>query len=133
MCSKGTCTGVKKSCDDGNPCTKDSCFKVIGCFNSPTEGASCDDGNACTKADACVAGGTCKGSLLSCDDGNACTKDSCDPKKGCVKEALTAPCTDGDACTKGDVCVQGACKTGAVVKCDDNNPCTDDSCDKVKG
>ena len=40
----------------------------------------------------------------------------------------TAPCSDADACTQGDLCAEGACTAGAQLQCDDQNPCTDDSC-----
>lgn len=44
------------SCDDGNPCTEDTCT-VAGCVHTPVpNGTSCgDDGNACT-TDQCVNG-----------------------------------------------------------------------------
>jgi hypothetical protein len=66
------------SCDDGNPCTTDTCDPVNGCqFQNNT--ASCaDDGNACTD-DVCAAGAcTHPDNTASCaDDGNACTNDVC--------------------------------------------------------
>ncbi|MFT7622196.1 MAG: hypothetical protein ACI9WU_001364, partial [Myxococcota bacterium] len=40
---------------------------------------------------------------------------------------------DGDACTLADHCVNGACVYDALASCDDNNPCTDDSCDPLQG
>jgi hypothetical protein len=45
-------------CDDGDPCTDDTCTSVGGvfvCSNSANTGPSCDDGNRCT-ADACEDG-----------------------------------------------------------------------------
>ncbi|MEZ4267422.1 MAG: hypothetical protein R3F39_13665 [Myxococcota bacterium] len=41
-------------------------------------------------------------------------------------------CSDGDACTTQDRCALGACK-GAPTLCDDNDPCTKDSCDHLTG
>ena len=42
-------------CDDGNPCTTDTCDAVEGCvFTFNTN--SCTDGNACTSQDACSGG-----------------------------------------------------------------------------
>jgi CSLREA domain-containing protein len=69
-------------CDDGNPCTDDSCDPTTGCVHENNT-AMCDDGDACTTHDAC-ANGTCAGPVATdCDDGNSCTADSCDHLTGC--------------------------------------------------
>ncbi len=127
-CVQGQCMGEQTvDCDDGNPCTKDSCDPQKGCVHTPVEG-SCDDGNKCTTNDHCE-NGVCKGDLLDCDDGNICTDDSCVPSKGCVHIPNTAPCDDGDPCTVGDTCYAGKCKGGdKTPDCDDGNPCTKDFC-----
>ncbi len=133
VCSLGTCLGGQALvCDDGNPCTADSCVNGIGCQFAPAAG-SCDDGNACTTGDHCAAGWCVPDAMLVCDDANPCTDDSCDLATGCLTEDNTAPCDDGDACTDGDVCAQGACQPGGGPNCDDGNPCTDDSCDPAIG
>ncbi len=44
------------------------------------------------------------------------------PAHGCA-----APCDDGDACTVGDECTPSGC-VGSPRVCDDDNPCTVDSC-----
>jgi hypothetical protein len=68
-----------------------------------------------------------------CSDDNDCTEDTCLGAEGCTYEVLTeGECIDGDACTVGDHCEDGVC-VGNPVACDDNNPCTDDSCDGVGG
>jgi len=132
-CVEGQCqvTGAL-DCDDGNPCTDDSCEPLSGCQNIPNED-SCTDGNACTEGDHCVEGACVYVSLTDCNDGNVCTTDSCDPETGCVHEANTEPCDDGDACTSGDTCADSQCAGGAAVFCDDQNVCTDDSCDPAAG
>ncbi|HUU02962.1 MAG TPA: calcium-binding EGF-like domain-containing protein [Myxococcota bacterium] len=117
-------------CDDGNPCTADSCTDAI-CTNENIA-ASCDDGDACTENDVCSAG-ACTGTAISCDDGNDCTNDSCDSLTGCVFANNTAACDDGDACTSGDACSSGACQAGPATDCNDGNSCTDDSCDSLTG
>ena len=67
---------------------------------------------------------------IPCDDGVICTLDTCDGAAGCSYDIQsTAPCNDGDSCTADE----GACDTAGVCvaeafDCDDNNPCTDDSC-----
>ena len=69
----------------------------------------------------------------TCDDENICTTDSCSGADGCLFEPLTgANCDDGDACTITDHCDDGGC-VGSFISCNDNNPCTDDSCDGVSG
>lgn len=72
-----------------------------------------------------------------CGDGNACTTDVCDPAKsgdGCSHTAAPGACdADDNACTEGDTCNDGVCKAGAVKSCDDNNPCTLDSCLPASG
>jgi len=130
-CTNGVCQGTFISCDDNNPCTNDTCDPVRGCVFIPNTNP-CDDGNACTTGDKCV-NGTCKGTPVSCNDNNPCTNDTCDPVRGCVFTPVDGNlCDDGNACTTGDKCVNGTCK-GTPISCDDNNPCTDDTCDPVRG
>jgi hypothetical protein len=77
----------------------------------------------------------CDGSVdeATCDDGNSCTIDSCQGEDGCLYEPITgANCDDGDACTITDHCDDGVC-VGSLIACNDNNPCTDDSCDGLSG
>ncbi len=70
--------------------------------------------------------------MLSCDDGNQCTDDACDSVEGCVNTNNSKPCIDGDVCTTGDHCEGGECVGGEALDCDDDNPCTDDSCDPLE-
>jgi hypothetical protein len=68
-----------------------------------------------------------------CDDGNACTEDICTGADGCQNTSLlNGECGDGDVCTVGDHCDAGVC-VGTPVDCDDDNPCTEDSCDGLGG
>ena len=134
-CTDGKCNAGKLIvCDDKNPCTKDSCDATKGCvFDYNTD--PCDaDNNACTVGDICKGGGCVAGAKKSCDDSEECTKDSCDAVKGsCVYDALTTPCEDGNNCTVGDKCGGGKCVAGEGPICDDNNPCTTDTCDSKSG
>jgi MYXO-CTERM domain-containing protein len=43
------------------------------------------------------------------------------------------PCDDNDECTTGEKCSGGACSGGMAITCDDNNGCTDDTCDATLG
>jgi hypothetical protein len=114
----GTCAGERTCLSGGlSACTtgtlgKESCDGVDNDCNGTT-----DDG--------------------ACDDGNPCTIDACDPV---AKTCKTAPVSDGldcdadgNACTSGDQCLAGQCVAGAKVNCNDNNPCTEDTCDPKTG
>ena len=132
-CQKGVCVGAKISCDDGFPCTVESCDPVEGClYVVVSDGLPCDDTNACTASDQC-ASGLCVGSELSCDDENPCTIDSCAATTGCQTLPNAASCEDGNACTEGDVCKMGLCFPGGATPCDDGNLCTSDGCDPSAG
>ena len=123
------CSGV--NCDDGNPCTNDTCNATYGCQHSNVaDGTACDDGKACTTSDHC-SGGTCVGTN-TCDDGNPCTYNTC-TTSGCtypLKPVGTAccespdnPCTTANPCgTCNDVGVCGSgsgphCMIGAACGC----------------
>ena len=137
QCKLGVCVpGPGKVCDDGNPCTSDSCDPASGCTKTVDDGKLCDaDGNACTAADHCE-GATCTpGKAVVCDNTNVCSKSSCDTLSGkCVAKPAQdgGPCDDKTVCTQGDVCKTGEC-IGKIVSCDDNNPCTGNNCDPLTG
>ena len=148
------CGGFPVGCDDGDPCTADSCDDALGCVNAPVCAASdrcvqglcfavtgciqdgeCDDVLACT-SDTCQDGACIN--LPRCDDEDDCTADSCDPTTGACSHD-PAP-LEGAACTSDDpepciayACAAGACAAAGPVPCDDGNPCTADGCDPVFG
>jgi formylglycine-generating enzyme required for sulfatase activity len=125
--------GCPPVCNDGNPCTTDSCNGVtLNCQFVPNT-AACSDGDACTVGDACAAGQCAPGAAAACDDGNPCTDDSCEALVGCVSLPNTAGCDDANPCTQSDACVAGECLGGSAPDCDDANPCTADSCNIVSG
>jgi hypothetical protein len=128
-CSAGACSdGVAPLCNDGNPCTDDSCDGTEGCLFVPNS-KPCSDDNVCTLGDLCSEGTCLPGTgTLWCDDLNSCTDDSCQPDSGCVHLANDLNCDDGNACTSGDHCESGKCVPVDAVDCNDNNPCTADGC-----
>ncbi len=133
VCADGVCLpGSPSICDDGNPCTDDSCDGDKGCVFTPNF-AECDDGNTCTTKDSCVKGNCVGLGDITCDDGNACTTDSCESDDGCTHIFTAGPCDDGDICTLKDTCINGACAPGLTLECNDGNPCTDDTCAQDKG
>lgn len=131
----GQCGGGEKvACDDGLPCTADSCDPKVGCVASAlAKGSSCSDGNACTSDDAC-SGGACLGTAAPLPSAPTCYKAQCNPATGLVSTiALTGTtCNDGLPCTKTDICVAGTC-AGQPISCSDGNPCTADTCKATDG
>ena len=94
---RGACVpGTAVGCDDGNPCTSDSCG-LLGCTHTPLTGPSCDDGDPCTQNDQCQ-NGSCVGTPVTCpDDGFACTDDVC-TQQGCVHVPVDSRCTPAADC-----------------------------------
>jgi hypothetical protein len=130
--AEGCQPGEELECEDENPCTVDSCEPGQGCLHTPNQ-ANCEDGNMCTTGDLCVDGECQSGSTLNCDDDNLCTTDICIPDQGCIHMLNDAPCDDKDVCTTGDHCELGECISSGMLSCNDNNPCTNDSCDPING
>lgn len=99
-------------CDDGNPCTTDSCVA------NQCQYANVSSGQTCT------------------DDGNECTSDICDGAGSCTHPNAPDGTSCGDAsdtaCTDPDTCQSGTCVTnhqGYGTGCtSDSNQCTDDIC-----
>ncbi len=139
-CKVGVCSGKAVDCDDGDPCTLDTCTPAGGCLSTASSGATCSDGDKCTDKDKCV-GGKCKGVAVSCDDADQCTANLCAKSSGCFYPPISgcegAKCTSGANCTDNDPCTQHACISGQCkygpVNCDDKLPCTADSCVKKSG
>ena len=134
-CVAGQCAGgVAPLCNDGNPCTGDSCDEVQGCLFVPNS-AACDDGNVCTIGDVCADGECAAGAqTLQCDDYNPCTSDECQPGVGCGSVPDdTLECDDNNPCTEGDHCSAGACVVTGTMDCDDKDPCTNDFCNPSQG
>jgi len=121
-CESGSCTdGADPVCNDGNPCTTDSCDSATGCVTEPNA-ASCDDGDPCTENEMCSDGVCQPGTPMICpDDGDgfACTSTSCNPTSGiCDVEVL-----DHESCDDGDWCTDQACIAGAGCIVEDPRGC----------
>jgi len=140
-CNRVTgCTTTPISCGDSNACTSDSCNATTGCANTAVD---CDDDNACT-TDACSAQSGCSHATVSCDDDDPCTSDACDTDVGCVHAPIACnqdPCKgladatpcDGGACALAAACSGGVCVATRTLVCDDDDACTDDTCDPIEG
>ncbi len=162
------CVYTPINCDDNNACTADGCNPTSGCYHMPI---ICNDNNACTTDScntvtgcaftpvvngtpcpigSCYAGGCyppigecgeCVGdsqcpSNMRCDVGNGCYP-SCDCLPGgpcptvCTHHCVPA-CNDNDLCTIDTYDPIRGCVFTPIM-CDDNNTCTTDSCDPAIG
>lgn len=98
-------------CDDCNPCTYDLCDAQQGCLHETL--ASCTT---------CVVDSDC--------DSTSCQEATCIAGT-CTYNALLAgtSCGEDQACSRNDYCTDsGVCITLIPESCNDNNPCTLDSC-----
>jgi RHS repeat-associated protein len=119
-------------CNDGNPCTKDTCTGEVCSYPSVASGTSCSDGNPCNGAEKCDGTGKCKaGTPISCTALDQChAAGVCDPGSGVCSNPTKADgtsCNDGNACTVSDICKAGTC-SGTTYSCDDGLACTTDAC-----
>jgi hypothetical protein len=115
-CAGGTtCTYGRQNdgavCDDGDPCTQNSCSSGACVATAPTV---CNDNDQCTTDTCSPTAGGCvytPNGPAACDDNNPCTSDTCSPAAGCQHaDNNAAACTDGNACTT-DVCAAGVCQS----------------------
>ncbi len=134
-CDNGICVSGAPPVgfDDNNPCTDNVC--ADGKVTHPNDDTNdCSDDDACTPTDACRAG-RCIGSgtLPGFDDGKDCTDDAC--ANGVVTHTNdnSNVCSDGSLCTRTDACLNGTCVGSGALAVADTNPCTDDSCDPIRG
>ena len=140
----GGCPG---GCDDGNPCTNDSCGSS-GCQYANSNGV-CNDGNPCTSGDICDSGSCTPGTnICNCnsdiqcakgEDGNLCNGTLfCDkvtaPYQCKVNPATIVDCSavaanDGQCKTTSCNTQNGKCETALkadYLACDaDGSACTD--------
>ena len=146
-CTDGDCKTDKRTCNDQDPCTVDSCDPDNaqgGCvFDAKkADGLACDDGNKCTVGSKCLAitvekGFCAAGSPKSCDDGNACTSDSCEGATGACSNSprINWPCSTGDKCYKDGQCdfKTATCVTGDKIQCLNSTFCLPQECTAKDG
>ncbi len=140
-CDKGACTGGSpKKCDDGNPCTIDSCNTATGKCSAAAvkDGTACDDGQLCTLNDVCSAGKCLAGQPKECGSGGkACVEGFCEASSGKCKTKPSAKgtlCDDGMFCTQNDACdANGNCEGGEKKDCSSlSETCVSGTCDEGK-
>jgi len=127
------------SCDDGNPCTTDSCNADGTCtHNAVANGTACNDGNGCTQTDTCQAG-VCTGTNpVVCTASDQChAAGTCDAATGVCSNPSKAngtACNDGNACTQTDTCQAGVCTGTNPVVCAASDQChAAGTCDAATG
>ncbi len=110
-CTAGACNAGPLVCDDGDPCTLDTCSATTGkCQYKLQVNCGCESDFDCLTFSPCLQG-------------------TCGPDGFCEETVITGACDDQDACTVNDVCnEEGEC-LGDDIVCDDGVPCTDDWCD----
>ncbi len=142
-------------CDDGDPCTTNTCDRATGRCTSQlvtgccTNAAQCDDGDGCT-TDACGSDRRCAHAAVmgccataaQCDDMNRCTRDECVSNR-CQSSAITGCCMSNAQCDDRNMCTNDTCNMatnlcerspvtnccGSAAQCDDGDPCTVDACE----
>jgi hypothetical protein len=116
-CQAGACVdAAAPECDDGNPCTTDTCdARRRRCRHGATDAccasdADCADDDLCTTNERCERG-RCASDPVACARGGRCDLAACDPALGCQLTALPdgTACEDGDPCTTGEACRGGQC------------------------
>jgi slime mold repeat-containing protein len=139
-CNAGVCSsaGTPLRCNDGNPCTTDTCVATVGCLYPPVvDGTACPDGNRCDGTETCVAGAcTGVGTPPVCGDDNPCTADVCVATVGCLYPPVPngMPCPNANACDGVEICNgAGQCTAGSALVCSDDNACTRDTCNAITG
>jgi hypothetical protein len=156
-CDNGVPCDGKETCVDekcqvgtplnnGDPCTvfvvvngfcQDGECIPLSCGDGTTDpGEECDDGND-VQDDGCRTNCHFSCDLNSeCEDDEPCTTDLCQVQgnsRFCVHFPNHDPCNDADTCTIRDRCQDGTCSGGLPNPCDDDEQCTDDSCDPSTG
>jgi|GEM_PF-1978896 len=114
-CLGGRCVGRERNCDDGNPCTRDSCDPRGGCVSVPDPEAVCGDpDNPCVVATCDPADGSCH--LEPVFDGTPCGEVDCEVAMICIggecrvtKTPENGECGHETPCQRKGRCVDGDC------------------------
>jgi LmbE family N-acetylglucosaminyl deacetylase len=136
----GACR-VDADCDDGSPCTGDTC-RSGRCTHVPlADGTPCGDADACNGVEECAAGDCVRRPPPDCDDHDPCTRDRCRTPGVCMHDPVCFPvpvhgpggcrlgvvglprvmCVDGDPTCDRDGRVDGVCRFD-VVMCTNTGP-----------
>ncbi len=135
--SGGICDVAEQCTGGGASCPADGFASAATVCRTAVD--VCDAAENCTGGGAdCPADGVqppttvCRPAAGDCDVAETCNGGgtAC-PSDGFAGSGTT--CSDGDVCTQPDACdANGACG-GPPIDCDDDNPCTDDTCTEDAG
>lgn len=147
FCEAGTChAGIVRpngsGCGDGNSCNGNEVCQAGACTSGTPKpnGTTCGDGDPCNGADICQSGACITGAVppngTACSDGSVCNgTETC--QTGVCTMGTAAPngtaCVDNNLCNGTELCQSGICTPGSALQCNDNNPCTNDSCGNAVG
>ncbi|MBI5485852.1 MAG: hypothetical protein HY905_00820 [Deltaproteobacteria bacterium] len=141
-CAADCCGGGCGDEDCAGTETCETCWLDCGacaavCPNGLVEtGEECDDGNS-TAGDGCEPGCTFTCHVGdACEDGNPCTENFCDTTShlcGARPGTDGVPCGTGDICTGFGTCLSGSCYSSTALNCNDDEPCTIDTCEVPEG
>lgn len=117
-----------ESCDDGNPCTQNTCSKETNYKCQAKFIPNCCGNTTCETEENYE---SCSTDCPNCDDNNECTKDSYDyHEQKCVNAPiLTTICCGNTVCETSEN--YQSCSRDCP-NCNDNNKCTRDSYDYHK-
>jgi MYXO-CTERM domain-containing protein len=129
----GCMPGIAPTCDDSVACTIDACDEDQDDCTHTTNDAACSDSLYCNGVETCTLAGCVAGEPVNCNDGIACTTDACNESTdSCTNVANNALCSNHVFCDGQEVCsLTLGCIDGEPPTCNDNIPCTVDSCDAV--
>jgi len=119
-------------CDDKVGCTIDRCHQTTGlCLHIPDD-AVCDNGLFCDGQEFCDPLSGCQpASSTPCDDNVTCTIDECNEADNtCTHIPDSQMCNDGLFCNGEEYCDSRLDCRSRPPPCVDNVPCTIDACDE---
>jgi len=130
FCASGTCyKGEPMSCDDKNPCTRDTCLAGMNaCHHEIVAGASCMSADKCSQQATCSADGICETTLsIACDDPPPCKIGTgCNSVSGAceyVNAPDQSPCDIKNPFLKPGQCMSGQCIQGDPKICPPPDTC----------
>eukprot|EP00727_Mastigamoeba_balamuthi_P011950 m51a1_g7378 hypothetical protein (975) ;mRNA; f:88352-92158 len=154
---RGVCDYIKDfadplhHCNDGNPCTIDTCNATTGsCSHADMTSTVCrnQQQNLCLPQKCDMGTGSCVVENVTCTPSSPCFKAECDPGTGkCFETSVCDPlCQVCSVVNNAHVCSEkcpslkcstGSCNAGVcnytAISCDDHDFCTIDSCDPSSG
>ncbi len=106
VCEGGNCvSGPALDCDDGKPCTDDTCNPATGCVFTPNDALPCADDDFCNGLEACETG-ECAAGSPPCTAEEACDEEA---------EVCFVPCLSPDDCQESQSCVDERCVWSLLV------------------